>query len=63
MRADGTLMDALSSDPLSATVGKDGCIIGNVGAVTVETLSDKSILSWDSVPNAVSYNLYKVSPA
>lgn len=38
-------------------------MIGNVGAVTVETFSDKSILSWDPVPNAISYNLYKISPA
>lgn len=61
MRDDGTMIDALSSEPLNVTVGKDSCIIGNVGTVNVETLSDKSILSWEPVDNAVSYNIYKVA--
>lgn len=60
-RADGTIIDTLSSDPLSATIGKEGCTIGNVGTISIESLKDKSILSWDIVPNAVSYNIYKVS--
>lgn len=61
LKADGTTIDNLSSDPVSATIGKEGCTIGNVGTITVQTLADKSILMWDTVPNAVSYNIYKVA--
>ncbi len=60
LKADGTTIAWLSSDPVSATIGKEGCTIGNVGAITVQALADKSILIWDPVPNAISYNIYKV---
>lgn len=63
MRANGTLIDALTSEILSVTVGKPTCTIGNVGAVRVETLTDKSILSWDGVAGAISYNIYKITPS
>lgn len=61
MRSDGTLIDALTSETLSVTIGNPTCTVGNVGAVMVETMSDKSILSWLSVTGAVSYNIYKIS--
>lgn len=63
MKTDGTVIGGVSSDPINATVGKDGCTIGNVGTISIQTLSGKSILSWDQVSNAVSYNIYKVSAA
>lgn len=46
-----------------ATVGKDSCTIGNVEGLKVDTDTSKSIISWLSITGAVSYNLYKISPA
>ena len=64
VRADNTIIEALTSEALSATIwGAASCTIGNVGAVTVKTLSDKSILSWASVSGALSYNIYKIAPS
>lgn len=63
IKADGTTIESLASDPINATIGKDGCTIGNVGAISVQTVGDKSVLSWETVPNAISYNIYKVSAA
>jgi hypothetical protein len=31
-----------------------------VGNIRIETLKDKSVLSWDALSGAVSYNLYKM---
>jgi hypothetical protein len=44
------------------TLGKASCSVGNVGSLNVKTDSSKSIISWDSITGALSYNLYKVSP-
>lgn len=50
------------SDPVTITVGKQGeCTIGNVSSVSAVTLSDKTVLSWDSLPGAISYNVYRIS--
>ncbi len=62
-KADGSLIDGLTSEALSATVGTPGCSIGNVGKISVLTSKDTSTLSWGSVTGALSYNLYKVTPA
>ncbi len=45
-------------------VGKQGaCTIGNVSSVTAVTLSDKTVLSWDALSGATSYNVYRISAA
>ena len=62
MRADGTL-SPLVSDVLSTSMGQASCTIGNVGSVSIATSPDKSILSWDALPGAISYNIYRVTPA
>lgn len=59
---DGSLISSLVSDPVSITVGKVGaCSIWNVSSVKAVTLDDKTVLSWDSLPGAVSYNVYRIS--
>ncbi|GAB0175297.1 MAG: hypothetical protein HHAS10_11760 [Candidatus Altimarinota bacterium] len=62
--ADGSLVSGLVSDPVSMTVGKSGaCSIGNVSSVKALTLADKTILSWDALSGAISYNVYKINAA
>ena len=61
MRADGTLIDGFVSEPVSGTIGQKTCTIANVGAITVETNGTTSVLSWQTVTGALSYNIYKVS--
>ncbi len=61
--ASGTLIAGLVSEPIITTIGKDSCTIGNVEGITVAADTSKSILSWTALTGAVSYNLYKVSPA
>lgn len=60
---DGALISGFISEPIVATIGKDSCTIGNVADLTVNTDSTKSVLTWAALSGAVSYNLYKVSPA
>ncbi len=59
----GALVSLLVSEPIVATIGKEWCTIGNVGNLTVNTDSSKSVISWEALSGATSYNLYKVSPA
>jgi hypothetical protein len=61
MKSDGTLVQNLNSDTLNATIGSTSCTIGNVGTVDVKTSANKSILSWESLSGALSYNVYKVT--
>ncbi len=61
--ASGTLIAALVSEPIVATVGKDSCTIGNVSGLTVATDTSKSVISWAALSGAISYNLYRVSAA
>lgn len=61
IRADGTIIENLTSDTVSATIGKASCSVSNVGTIKIETLKDKSILSWDALSWAVSYNIYKMN--
>ena len=61
--ASGSLIAALVSEPIVATVGKDSCTIGNVSGLTVATDRSKSVISWTALTGALSYNLYKVSAA
>lgn len=56
----GALISGLVSDPVTATVGVMGCTISNVGKISVHTDASKSVLSWPSVDQAKSYNIYKV---
>lgn len=56
----GALIPGLVSDPVTATVGVQGCTISNVGAISVRTDASKSVLSWSGVENVSSYNIYKV---
>jgi len=51
------------SEPIVATLGKDSCTIGNITGLKVETNTAKSIISWSLLPEAISYNIYRVSPA
>lgn len=51
------------SEPIVATIGKDSCTIGNVSGLAVATDASKSVISWNALTGAVSYNLYRVSPA
>ncbi len=60
---DGSLIPDFSSEPIIWTIGKDSCSIWNITDLTVKTDTTKSIISWDALSGAVSYNLYKVSPA
>lgn len=59
---DGTITASFVSDPITLTVGKQGaCTIGNVSSVKATTLADKTVLSWDALPGAISYNVYRIS--
>ena len=61
---DGTVIAGAVSDPVSIMVGKQGaCSIGNVSSVTAVTLSDKTVLTWDALSGAISYNVYRISAA
>jgi hypothetical protein len=59
----GTLAPDISSEAMSATVGKAWCSVGNISTVKVATSSDKTILSWDALSGAISYNVYRLSAA
>ena len=51
------------SESIVATIGKESCSIGNVAGLTVATDVSKSTISWMALSGAISYNIYKVSPA
>jgi hypothetical protein len=57
----GLLAPDFSSEALSATVGKWSCSIGNISTVKVMTSADKTVLSWDALSGALSYNVYRLS--
>lgn len=59
--ASGSLLPEFVSETLSMTVGKAGCTIGNLSSVKVATSSDKTVLSWDALSGALSYNIYRLS--
>jgi hypothetical protein len=62
LASDGTLVSEVVSDPVTITVGKQGsCSIGNVTSVMATTYTDKTLLSWDPLPTAISYNVYRIS--
>ena len=59
---DGSIINGFVSDPVSLTVGAQwACSIGNVSSVKAVPLSDKTVLSWDALPGAMSYNVYRIS--
>jgi hypothetical protein len=53
----------LTSDPIAAAVGKSTCTIGNIGAVRVNTSANSTVLSWDILSGATSYNIYRMTAA
>jgi hypothetical protein len=61
LKSDNSVIEGLTSEVLSATIGKPTCTVGNVWTVTVETMSDKSKLTWNTVTGALSYNIYKIT--
>ncbi len=63
VQSGGLLIPEFTSEALSATAGKDGCSIGNISTVKVATGSDKTILSWEALSGALSYNVYRISAA
>jgi hypothetical protein len=56
-----TSSEAVIVEIVLASPGK--CTIGNVGGLKVKTETDISVLSWDSIPVAVRYNVYKKNAA
>lgn len=58
--ASGSTIAGLISEKIPATIGVPTCTISNVGKITVTTDSSKSVLSWDAVPSATAYNVYKI---
>lgn len=61
-KKDGSLISWFVSESIVATLGKDSCTIGNVEWLQVQTDVSKSVISWSPITEAVSYNLYRVSP-
>ncbi len=61
MKKDGSLVPLLVSEPLVVVIGKDAVAVANVGKITVTAEPWKSMMSWNPVACAVSYNVYKVS--
>lgn len=63
VQSGGLLIPDFASEALSATAGKDGCTIGNISAVKVATGANTTILSWEALTGALSYNVYRVTAA
>lgn len=61
LQSGSTIMTDFASEPQSATIGGGTCTIGNIGEVRSLTRADKTILSWDSLSGAISYNIYRLS--
>jgi hypothetical protein len=62
MDGSGAVMSDVTSDPVSLAVGVPGaCTIGNVTSLRAETLADKTVLSWDTLSGAISYNIYRIN--
>lgn len=57
----GVILSDFVSDPQSATVGKSSCSIGDIKSITTATASDKTVLSWEALSGALSYNVYRIS--
>ena len=60
--ANGKAIAGATSNPVEANIslasaGK--CMINDVSGLTAKVEGDVSILSWDSIPEAVRYNVYK----
>lgn len=58
--ATGGLISDLVSEPITATIGVASCTVSNVGKIHISTDSSKSILTWDAVPGATAYNVYRI---
>ncbi len=58
----GSPVTGVESDLLEAEISLNAagkCSIANVSGLKVATTEDQSVLSWDSIPEALSYNVYK----
>jgi len=58
---DGSASDMIDVDLSLAAAGK--CMISNVSGLQVKADKEISTLSWDSIPEAVKYNVYKKNAA
>ncbi len=64
--ANGAVIADTASDPINVDLSLSAagkCMINNVGGMNVKTESDISILSWDNIPEAARYNVYKKNAA
>lgn len=60
--ANGKVMPNVVSEPIEVDLSLGSaqkCMISNVGGVKVTTTKDVSTISWDSLPEAIAYNVYK----
>jgi hypothetical protein len=58
----GSPVTGVESDLLEAEISLNAagkCSIANVSGLKVATTEDQSVLSWDAIPEALSYNVYK----
>jgi hypothetical protein len=54
-----TVIASVESDMLEANISTIACTIGNVAGLSVIPEGNKSILKWESLTGAISYNVYK----
>lgn len=62
----GSPVTATESDVFEAAVALNSagaCSIANVSGLKVAKSEDQSVLTWDSIPEALSYNVYKKNAA
>ena len=62
-KVDNALIPEFVSEPIIATVGKDSTAVANIENVVVNSEPGKTIMSWSPVECALSYNIYKITPA
>jgi len=63
LQANAVLIPEFVSGPVSATIGISWSAVANIASVSVRSEPWKSILSWESVACAESYNVYRISAA
>lgn len=62
-KANNSLIPDLVSDPIIVTIGKDAISVANIANLVIANSEGKSVMSWDKVECALSYNVYKITPA
>lgn len=53
----GAVSDVFEIDMSLNAAGK--CMIANISGIKIEKKEDTSVISWDALPEALSYNVYK----